>query len=101
MASSRDRSSLYLEIVSVNFAGPRVIKDCSAWLVGMNHSDRHSPLLQESLAIDCVLSDRASLPRPVRTRRVDLVQALSTVGIPSSNQKRDSIRSNTTVEGVS
>lgn len=56
----------------------------------------HSPLLKEGLPVHHVLADRTGLPSPVRSRRVDLVQALTPVGVPPGDEQRHAVRSHAT-----
>jgi len=60
-----------------------------------------SPLLKEGLSIDHILSNRTSFPSPITSRRINLIQTLSPMRIPSSNQQRNTIRSYTTISSAS
>jgi hypothetical protein len=64
--------------------------------VVMCQGTSHSPLLKEGLAVHHVLADRTGLPSPVRSRRVDLVQALTPVGVPTGDEQRHAVRPYTT-----
>ena len=45
------------------------------------------PLLEEGLSIDHILSNCTSFPSPITSRGIDLIQTLSPMRIPPSNQQ--------------
>lgn len=77
MASSSERSSLYLR-------------------VGVSPRSRarrgNAPLLQERLGVDLVLANRARLPSPKRSRGVDLIQRVALCLVVTRDEQADSER---------
>jgi len=109
MASSREMSSLYLKTTKVEKeeGEKRVRKQAGRKVrrrgekkdrdeLGGGKWTEGSPLLQESLRVDHVLSDGGGFPSPEGSGRVDLVERRTSMRVPAGDEEGDSEGSDTT-----
>jgi hypothetical protein len=99
IASSSERSSLYLprrvrrqgmlqRVRDTRFSTRDAASIRKASLEQLRR-ETDSPLLEERLCVDLVLADRAGLPCPEGTGRVDLIEGVTPRVVEAGDEERD------------